>query len=62
MYQNFNSYSPKKIKRAYYVQGRCGTKAEDCFSFIYHYKCLRRKKKEPERQREKQETQKRNID
>lgn len=40
MYQNLNSYSPKQIKRAYDVQGGRGTEAEDCFPFVYDYKCL----------------------
>lgn len=52
MYQNFNRYSPGKIKRAYHVQGRCGTKAEDCFPSIQDYKCLWRGKTETARERE----------
>lgn len=40
MYQNLYSYPPKQIKRAYDVQGRRGTEAEDCFPLVQDYKSL----------------------
>lgn len=44
MYQNLNSYPSEKIKRAYDVQGGCGTEAEDCFSLVQDYKRLQRER------------------
>ena len=55
MYQNFNSYSPKDVKRTYEVQGRVGTKAEDCLPFIYHYECLWREEKRGRTEGEREE-------